>query len=694
MNDLTLAINEKLNELERYQAFLQSQIENRKKYEAALMDFVRPDFDLEKMFQSNMQAFEHTYPDIFNIFLNYQLNRFELHMDNGNVNIYDTEKKNNIYQQDVYQDSYVQYLDYCETPTVLTNKFSVRKKLTDDFIHSQFLNELSISLKEQNEKKKHNHLPKVIPSLMLMGIGCGYHINSLVKEHIVKKLYIYEPHLDLLYLSLFLTDWADIFEQLNVHNTELHFSVGEFDTELGISKEVESVFQRFGRFFSGYSFLYKHYHDDYLDRVTKQLSLQFVGNILGFGFYDDAILSIENFSKNFDVPFLRPDSLDELKNVPVYLIANGPSLDKDIQWLIEHQNNAIVISCGTALSALYKYGLKPDFHCEMERCQVTHDVLASFYDKAFFSGITLLALNTVLPSVFAMFEDKVQGVKWGEASSKLFVQGLGQQEKPALLVNCNPTVSNCALAFCEKIGFTDIALFGVDMGYKSKQHHSRNSVYYKGDQDSGLYTHKAKYKLKANFDADALVETDEIFKYSHTVLERTLAQNPHLKVKNCSDGAYVEGAKPTQADSLVSSLIENKAALISNITETIKSSETYTNDAFVALQNDVPLFLDLCNLFIEQLSGKPASINVALELLDEQLRRLSSFNNTNISYFDELLRGTILHTHSMLVNSLYSHEEEGQALENFHNSAQIVCSYFEEIKSDYEEKFSEIEPSI
>ncbi|MEI5638179.1 MULTISPECIES: motility associated factor glycosyltransferase family protein [unclassified Pseudoalteromonas] len=687
MNDLTLAINEKLNELERYQAFLQSQIENRKKYGAALKDFVRPDFDLEKMFQSNMQAFEHTYPDIYNAFLNYQLSRFELHMDDGNVNIYDTEKKMSLYKQDVYQDSYVQYLGFCDKPTVLTNKFSVREKLTDSFIHSQFLNELAINLKEQNELKKRNYLPKVIPSLMLMGVGSGYHIQSFFTDHIVKKLYIYEPHSDLLYLSLFLTDWATIFEQLNSNNTELHFSIGEFDSELGVSKEVESVFKKFGRFFSGYAFLYKHYHDDYLDHVTKQLSVQFVGNILGFGFYDDAILSIENFSKNFNVPFLRPDSLDELKDVPVYLIANGPSLDKDIQWLIEHQDNAVIISCGTALSALYKYGLKPDFHCEMERCQVTHDVLASFYDEEFFSGITLLALNTVLPSVFAMFENKVQGVKWGEASTKLFVQGLGLQQKPALLVNCNPTVSNCALAFCEKIGFTDITLFGVDMGYKSEQHHSKNSVYYKGEQDSGLYKHKAKYKLKGNFDNDSFVETDEIFKYSHSVLERTLAQNPHLKIKNCSDGAYVEGAKPTQTNSLVSAAIENKAELVSHIADTIKSSETYTSDAFAALHNDVPLFLDLCDLFIEQLSNQPASIDAVLDVLDDQLRRLSSFNNTTISYFDELLRGTILHTHSMLVNSLYSHEQESKALENYCHSAQTVCNYLEAIKEDYTTRF-------
>ena len=58
-----------------------------------------------------------------------------------------------------------------------------------------------------------------------------------------------------------------------------------------------------------------------------------------------------------------------------------------------------------------------------------------------------------------------------------------------------------------------------------------------------------------------------------------------------------------------------------------------------------------------------------------------------ISYFDEILRGTILHTHSMLVNSLFSHEEERQALENYRHSAHIVCNYLEAIKEDYIVKF-------
>ncbi|WP_350654898.1 6-hydroxymethylpterin diphosphokinase MptE-like protein [Pseudoalteromonas sp. D48-MNA-CIBAN-0056] len=687
MNDLTTAINEKLGELERYHEFLQVQIENRKKYEDVLNGFVRPDFDLEKMFESNMQAFKEIYPDIYRVCLNYRLSRFELRMDGVNINLYDTKKDVYLYEKDAYQDSLVQFLSFQEKPFVLTNKFSFRDEINDGFIHSNYLNKLAVNLKRQNDKKLSNILPGILPSLMLLGVGSGYHIQLLLNEHVIKKLYIYEPYFDLFYLSLYLTNWNDIFTKLHENGTELHFSVGEFDDDSGITKEVEAFFQEFGRFYSGYSYLYKNYHDSYLDLIAKNLSQQFVGNVLGLGFYDDAILSIDNFSNNFDIPFLKGEKSEEFKDIPVYLVANGPSLDSDIKWLIEHQNNAVIISCGTALSALYKYGLKPDFHCEMERCQVTHDVLASFYDKEFFSGITLLALNTVLPSVFAMFENKVQGVKWGEASSKIFIQALGQQKMPALLVNCSPTVSNCALAFCEEIGFTDITLFGVDLGYKSEQHHSKNSVYYKDEKDSGLYQQKAKYKIKCNFNPDDFVETDEIFKYSHSVLERTLARSPHLKVKNCSDGAYIEGACPIHSDSLVSSKIKDKAKLVLHITDKIKSSEIYSDAAFSSLANDVPLFVDLCDLFIEQLSAQPISADAVLCTLDDQVRRLSSFSDTNISYFEELLRGTILHTHSMLVNSLYSHYDEKQALENFIDSALIVSEYLEAIKEDYIVRF-------
>ena len=124
-----------------------------------------------------------------------------------------------------------------------------------------------------------------------------------------------------------------------------------------------------------------------------------------------------------------------------------------------------------------------------------------------------------------------------------------------------------------------------------------------------------------------------------------------------------------------------------HITDKIKSSEIYSDAAFSSLANDVPLFVDLCDLFIEQLSAQPISADAVLCTLDDQVRRLSSFSDTNISYFEELLRGTILHTHSMLVNSLYSHYDEKQALENFIDSALIVSEYLEAIKQDYIVRF-------
>ncbi|MFM9746073.1 hypothetical protein ACKI2C_51830, partial [Streptomyces brasiliscabiei] len=58
----------------------------------------------------------------------------------------------------------------------------------------------------------------------------------------------------------------------------------------------------------------------------------------------------------------------------------------------------------------------------MERCLITRTVLDIIDDKSYFKGITLLALNTVHPSVFELFDNSVQAIKLGEAGSTLHQQ--------------------------------------------------------------------------------------------------------------------------------------------------------------------------------------------------------------------------------------------------------------------------------
>lgn len=74
----------------------------------------------------------------------------------------------------------------------------------------------------------------------------------------------------------------------------------------------------------------------------------------------------ENLTKKaFNLPNVKPliflKNTQPYNNVPVVLVAAGPSLDKNIDILKEYQNKCIIICVDVVLSKLMEHGIKPDF---------------------------------------------------------------------------------------------------------------------------------------------------------------------------------------------------------------------------------------------------------------------------------------------------------------------------------------------
>ena len=55
------------------------------------------------------------------------------------------------------------------------------------------------------------------------------------------------------------------------------------------------------------------------------------------------------------------------QNMPAIIVGNGPSLDKEIDFLRKNQDNFVIFCSGSALKPLYKAGITPDFQVEIER---------------------------------------------------------------------------------------------------------------------------------------------------------------------------------------------------------------------------------------------------------------------------------------------------------------------------------------
>ena len=96
------------------------------------------------------------------------------------------------------------------------------------------------------------------------------------------------------------------------------------------------------------------------------------------GYFEDEIEMIRNCHANlrrWDFRVIESVPVRE-QSFPVLIVGAGPSLDRDMPHLKALRERAIVVSCGTSIGILLKNGIRPDLHCEIERGELVHELLA------------------------------------------------------------------------------------------------------------------------------------------------------------------------------------------------------------------------------------------------------------------------------------------------------------------------------
>jgi len=180
-------------------------------------------------------------------------------------------------------------------------------------------------------------------------------------------------------------------------------------------------------------------------------------------------------------------------DIPVFIIGSGPSLDYAVEVIRRCAGKAILVSCGTALGALYRAGIKPDIHVEIERTDVVFRTLSEL-DRKFLKEIPIVGMNTLYPEVFKLGKRGYMFLKPNDTGSALFPSHLPR------LFNSNPTVTAGAISLMAHAGFRRFYLFGVDLGSKEEEkHHSKLSAYYREGSILRSLTPKFDRTLEGNF---------------------------------------------------------------------------------------------------------------------------------------------------------------------------------------------------
>jgi len=653
---------------------------------------VSSDDDLMKRYQQNMLAFAEYHPDIHEFFQNYEPKRYIVDATNGFVNAVNVEDGSYFYSYPSYLMAKLQFDDFKTNPPVKKFHF-FNKKATNvgNFIHVDFLDKMTeINEKSKAESDNTKALNRNLSSVILFGLGAGYHLEMLATQHMASCIFVIEPDLDLFYLSLFSINWQLVLETLDQRGSRLHISLGEQkDT---FFNDIMVFSAKNGRYQLCQTAGYLHYQSKALDEILDIFNKRYLEFGRGFGFFDDAVIScghtLNNISNNVGLIKSNIYKNPTLDDIPVFILGNGPSLDTLIPYIKKHRNKAIVISCGSALGALYKYNLKPDIHCEQERTSTTTSLISISCPKEFLEGVLFVAPASVHPGAFSMFSDAIMALKANEPGSELVLE----DQEVGILLNSyqyiNPTVANASLTIATALGFKNFYFMGVDLGQKQGgNHHSKNSLYYdKNNTDEGLYYFDEKESVfeEGNFGGKFICS--RFFKESNDNISRKIASSPKIRCFNVSDGALIKGAEsllPNELDIKLSnsdiiSFVEIKDYLLNECT--FKDHDGQLHNRLVA-RLDYDRFTQVCQLL---LSSTLQPINDIADGAEILLKQTDIVRGCELKIHD-LLIGTLLHFQVCLSHFLYDNVNSNNRLLAFKEALKVYQDFLKTAPDYYQE---------
>lgn len=268
----------------------------------------------------------------------------------------------------------------------------------------------------------------------------------------------------------------------------------------------------------------------------------------------------ENFSQNIHRADFAATSLNKkLCQIPLILVAAGPSLDKNIHLIQKVQSYAIILAVGRAVKPLLAAGVMPDLVIITDG---QHFVYGNQLEGLGLE-IPLIGLSTCDPKAFK----RHQGLR-GIA----FQEGFDLAEKAALNAGVTTTktggsVATTALDLAIGWECNPIILVGQDLALEAGRTHAQAA-------GRGVIRHKETLlRVKGN-KTETVMTTKNLNTY-RVWMEQRIRQSPLIKVLNATDGgAAIAGTRPCSLKEVLA-ILKQSEPLESLLNEKLSEPTAY-----------------------------------------------------------------------------------------------------------------------
>lgn len=470
-----------------------------------------------------------------------------------------------------------------------------------------------------------NQIPfKKTSSVIVYGCGFGYPLFEILKQKEPNTLvFVFEHSIEIFIAMLYYFDLKSIIE-----SNKFIFFIGEINQ---FSDYFLNIFNSDLFFYSTAPLVVftspakRALKKEYLkihSYIFEQLSLNLfhIGND-----HYDTLLGFHNIIANVEEIISSPSLScleNKFQNTPVFIISNGPSLDKNIMDLKKIAGKGLIISTESAILPLMKNKIKPDILCVIER--IENSYLYHFKDKNYPDDISLLALALINKNIFPSFSGPKIPIFRNTESINMWINKFLGESKSSIDAGAN--VSHLAFEIAVYIGANPIIFVGQDFAFDDELNtHSKNSIYSTelAKKDDEKFKKRPTVYTR-NITGDKIKTSQLWLDFKHGLERKIATHSEKIIIDATEGGAEILGTSPA----MLSEIIQNycKKPINNTVYEIINKHKEQINvkiqkqkiNSFIAdINNYIFEFRNLCQ--------------VALKALTKSNRMLELINKADIS---------------------------------------------------------------
>ncbi|MEA3229007.1 MAG: 6-hydroxymethylpterin diphosphokinase MptE-like protein [Campylobacterota bacterium] len=564
--------------------------------------------DITETFHKNISYIEIYHPKLFKklsaldsaVENGYYQERYQLIYENGMFDVYEKSSDSYLYNKKSknYSSSVAQSID-----------FKIEDNLFEGFTKYTISDE---NLKKYKEMPPFTHhmsgfapiidniqqnidsvaTLKNIDKFIFFGVGLGLHISS-VHQKIASKIYlIVEDDLELFRLSLFTINYQKIATDATVV-----FSVFEDNDEFKESAELFLKTEYYYNHYLKYFHMLSHSEnkrEQFHLAITSQSHLLFYYNLL----LTQSTIPLEYIFHSYK--FLEEGigfSDINLDKKPFLLLAAGPSLEKNREWLKENHKNFTIVAISAILHSLEKYNIIPDIVTNIDPFENATIHFKRLQSREFLKDTLLFFSARTSKDIVNMFKKE-----------NIFFFESGTNYKNSSLKISAPCIGSATYQLLLKLDVKNLYLLGLDLAIDSQtgQTHSTGHPFIqtlKTDIDSSNNT-VMRYKdslleLEGNFQTK--IASTPHFKTSIDIINSSthLFKDKEQIVYNLSDGAKFNNTEvlyPRKLEFLKNSIEKNYLLQLCNENISIKLDADDVKNIETRLIHTENLYQDILKL--------------------------------------------------------------------------------------------------